>query len=66
VEEDAQKIFNVLDLNKNGTIDYNEFLRMITGEMNETRKKIVIGIFERLDKDKSGFITVEDIRGLIK
>ena len=66
MEEDAQKIFNVLDLNKNGTIDYNEFLRMITGEMNETRKKIVIGIFERLDKDKSGFITVEDIRGLIK
>lgn len=64
VEEDAQKIFNVLDLNKNGTIDYNEFLRMITGEMNETRKKIVIGIFERLDKDKSGFITVEDIREL--
>lgn len=63
VEEDTLTIFNYLDINKNGTIDYEEFLRGITGEMNDNRKKIVTEVFNRLVKDKSGFLTIEDIKG---
>jgi Ca2+-binding EF-hand superfamily protein len=62
VEEDAWKIFNYMDVSKDGNIDYEEFLRSIKGEMPENRQKIVIEIFERLDKDKNGVLTIDDIR----
>lgn len=63
VEEDAWKIFNYMDVSKDGKIDYEEFLRSIKGDMPENRQKIVIEVFERLDRDKNGVLTIDDIRG---
>ena len=55
-------LFTELDLNKNGVIDYQEFLKGVIGEMNERRKKIVIQAFKSLDKSGNGVIDLDSIR----
>ena len=55
-------LFAELDLNKNGVIDYQEFLKGVIGEMNERRKKIVIQAFKSLDKSGNGVIDLDSIR----
>jgi len=55
-------LFAELDLNKNGVIDYQEFLKGVIGEMNERRKKVVIQAFKSLDKSGNGVIDLDMIR----
>ena len=55
-------LFAELDLNKNGTIDYQEFLKGVLGDMNERRKRIVQQAFKSLDKNGNGLIELDDIR----
>ena len=55
-------LFAELDLNKNGVIDYQEFLKGVIGEMNERRKKIVFQAFKSLDKSGNGVIDLDSIR----
>ena len=55
-------LFTELDLNKNGVIDYQEFLKGVIGEMNERRKKIVIQAFKSLDKSGNGVVDLDSIR----
>ena len=43
-------IFAELDINKNGFIDYQEFLKGIIGEMNERRKRIIVQAYKSLGK----------------
>ena len=39
--EDIGAVFNVFDANRDGSIAYNEFLRIIRGEMSEYRIRLV-------------------------
>lgn len=55
-------IFNAFDLNRDGTIDYDEFLRIIRGDLNPQRLAIVKKAYAKLDKDGSGVVDIEDIR----
>ena len=57
-------MFDKIDLDGSGTIDYNEFLRAIRGPLNQNRKKIVAQAFKKLDKDGSGYIELNDIKGV--
>lgn len=57
-------MFNVFDGDRNGSIKFDEFLRVIKGELNENRLALVERAFEKLDRDKSGKIEVEDIIGI--
>eukprot|EP01038_Epipyxis_sp_PR26KG_P014278 gene14278-19155_t len=45
-----------------GGITYDEFLVTLRGELNERRRQLVLLAFEILDKDKSGVVTIEDIK----
>ena len=49
------------DHDRNGVLDFDEFLIGIKGEMNENRKKFVRMAFNILDKDRSGFITIDEM-----
>ena len=51
-------------MNKDGTIDYDEFLRHVRGPMNERRKQLVNQAFKKLDKDASGIVDMDDIKGV--
>uniref|UniRef100_W5NHD9 Calcyphosine 2 n=1 Tax=Lepisosteus oculatus TaxID=7918 RepID=W5NHD9_LEPOC len=40
-EKDFDAVWRIMDLNCDGEVDYGEFLRAVTGEMNEYRKAFV-------------------------
>ena len=61
-EIEVNNIFNYFDKDKSGFIDYSEFLNGITGELNEFRKNILKQVFDKLDKNETGFITVKILR----
>ena len=55
-------VFTAFDLNRDGTIDYDEFLRIIRGDLNSNRLGLVKKAFKKLDKDGSGVVDLDDIR----
>eukprot|EP00033_Pygsuia_biforma_P000779 GCRY01000908.1.p1 GENE.GCRY01000908.1~~GCRY01000908.1.p1 ORF type:complete len:209 (-),score=28.11 GCRY01000908.1:188-814(-) len=52
------------DKDNSGTISFDEFLLGLRGDLNERRLGIVKQAFEKLDRDGSGVVTVDDIRGI--
>ena len=58
---EIDQAFVYFDRDRNGFVDITEFLVGIRGELNERRKKIIRLAFDILDKDGSGFVTVEEI-----
>ena len=57
-------IFNMFDRNRDGTIDYDEFVRVLRGPMNGFRKRLVLQAFKKIDKDGSGFVDYNDIKDI--
>lgn len=55
-------VFDMFDRDGSGDVSYDEFLRMIRGEMNEFRVAIAKKAFVIMDKDKSGKLDINDIR----
>jgi len=62
--EDVGVIFYAFDLNRDGYIQYDEFLRVIRGEMNDYRRSITVRAFQKLDKNSDGTIEVQDLIGV--
>jgi Ca2+-binding EF-hand superfamily protein len=58
---ELDEMFNFFDRDRNGFVDVTEFLVGIRGDLNERRKKVVKMAFDILDKDGSGFVTVDEI-----
>uniref|UniRef100_A0A8D2DUI1 Calcyphosine 2 n=1 Tax=Sciurus vulgaris TaxID=55149 RepID=A0A8D2DUI1_SCIVU len=63
-EEDFESLWLILSSSSNdeGKVDYGEFKRAIIGEMNEYRKSFVRKVFMKLDFNKTGIVTLTDIR----
>ena len=52
------------DVDQDGNISYEEFIRGLREPLNERRQKIVCKAFKLLDKDGCGEITVSDISAI--
>lgn len=63
-QDDVGVIFNAFDINKDGTIQYDEFLRIIRGDLNSHRRALVDKAFAKLDRDGNGVLEVSDIVGV--
>jgi calcyphosin len=63
-ELEIKALFDTFDRNRDGTVDYDEFIRTLRGPMNSFRKKLVLQAFNKIDKDKSGFVDISDIKGV--
>ena len=50
--EELQKLFEFFDKEGKGRIDYDEFIRIIRGQMSNSRKKLVEEIFETFEPDQ--------------
>jgi len=61
-DSDKGALFSAFD--RNGTLDYEEFLRGVVGEMNQFRKNLTDKAFQILDKDGSGIIEYNDLKGV--
>lgn len=57
-------MFDVFDTNRDGTLNIDEFLMAIRGELNDFRAALVEKAFRKIDKDSSGVIDIDDIKDL--
>ena len=63
-DEHVSLVFTAFDLNRDGTINYDEFLRMMRGDLSPLRVQLVKKAFAKLDRDGSGVVDINDIRGV--
>ena len=40
-DDDMKKLFRIFDRNNNGSIDYDEFVKGVVGDMNDFRKESI-------------------------
>lgn len=60
-EEYVEKIFNSIDTDNNGFLEFEEFARVIIDKKQLLTDDIIKYAFSFFDKDKSGEITVEEL-----
>ena len=48
-EREVKAIFDFFDIDLNGKVSYDEFLRAIVGEMNDNRKEVCFRAFNVID-----------------
>ena len=66
-ENEIENIFNSIDTDKNGIIDYTEFLSAsINGNLSIISKKTLKNTFLLLDKDNSGKISKKNLLNVLK
>ena len=58
---DVQALMKFYDVDGDGNITYEEFIRGLRSPLTERRAKIVQAAFAQMDKDGSGEITIKDI-----
>jgi calcyphosin len=63
-EENVPVVFEAFDTNRDGTLNYDEFLMAIRGELNDYRRGLVEKAFRKIDRDGSGLIEIDDIKDL--
>lgn len=63
-DKEVELAFRAFNLGGEGEIDYEEFLRTIRGEMNQFRVNLCKQAFRKIDRDGSGVLTIDDIRGV--
>uniref|UniRef100_A0A452FTW0 Calcyphosine 2 n=1 Tax=Capra hircus TaxID=9925 RepID=A0A452FTW0_CAPHI len=61
-ENDFESLWLILNSSDSGRADYGELKRAIIGEMNEYRKSFVRKAFMKLDFNKTGSVSIIDIR----
>jgi Ca2+-binding EF-hand superfamily protein len=61
-EEEINNLFNYFDKDGSGFIDYDEFVNGICGNLNKFRKDVLKQVFEKLDENERGYVTVGQLR----
>ena len=65
-ENDVQRLFSKIDVDKNGKIDYTEFLAATIQKANYLKKEKLYEAFCKFDIDNSGFITTDELLKALK
>jgi Ca2+-binding EF-hand superfamily protein len=61
-DDNVPILFNTFDTNRDETLNIDEFLMAIRGELNDARRCLVEKAFRKIDKNSNGFIEVDDIK----
>ncbi|KAL4940770.1 hypothetical protein BDV06DRAFT_213222 [Aspergillus oleicola] len=65
-EEELQDIIDELDVDRTGTIDFNEFLILMSRKAKESDPEAELrAAFAVLDQDKSGTISADELRRVL-
>lgn len=64
INDDAEikLLFQQFDKTNNGEIDFFEFLQELKPTMNERRQRAALNMFQSMDMDKDGKLTLQDLR----
>jgi len=63
-DDNVPILFEQFDTNRDGTLNIDEFLMAIRGELNDFRKALVEKAFRKIDKDSNGSLEVDDIKDI--
>ena len=63
-KEEAVQVLKHFDRDGNGSVDFNEFIRSIRGELNASRKAIIRSAYNKLDVNGDGTVKLDDIARL--
>jgi calcium-dependent protein kinase len=63
--KEVERIMTEVDIDRSGTIDYNEFVMAATNRQNILNKEKLEATFKMFDKDGSGSISSEEIRSFL-
>lgn len=61
-EEQVNDMFNSVDIDNSGYIDYSEFIVATMNEKNLFSEKKLKAAFKMFDKDDSGFISKDEVK----
>lgn len=64
-EKEVERIMNEVDIDKSGTIDYNEFVLAAINKQKLLNKEKLEATFKMFDKDGSGSISGDEIRSAL-
>ncbi|KRX08237.1 Protein kinase-like domain [Pseudocohnilembus persalinus] len=64
-ERVTQEIFDIIDVDQNGTIDYNEFISATMNLKTALSQKNLKQAFQLFDLDGDGFITAKEIKTVL-
>jgi Ca2+-binding EF-hand superfamily protein len=59
--EEARELFDLFDINGDGSISYDELMRSVVGEMSTYRRALVKRAFDKLDRNGNGVVELEDV-----
>ena len=62
---EVERIMNEIDIDKSGTIDYNEFLIAATNRQKVLNQEKLEQTFKMFDKDGNGSISMDEIRSIL-
>jgi len=63
--KEVERIMNEMDIDKNGSIDYNEFVIAATNRQKVLNKEKLEATFKIFDKDGNGSISLDEIRSIV-
>ena len=63
-QDECTKLFDYFDKDRSGTVDFDEFIFTIRGQLNSFRLALVNQAFDKIDKDHSGILTIDDLKGI--
>ena len=64
-EEKTTRLFNAIDVNRSGEIDYTEFIASFMGAKLETDHKYLKNTFAQFDKNGDGTISREELKQVL-
>ena len=60
-EDDYKELFLAFTKEETNKLNYDEFIRILRGELVEKRKEIVENVFKNLDKENKGGLSVDEL-----
>jgi len=64
-KKEVERIMTEIDIDRSGTIDYNEFLIAATNRQSVLNKEKLEQTFKMFDKDGNGSISLDEIRAIL-
>lgn len=59
--EQSEEILRKFDKNKDGVVNFNEFLRYLRGDINPFRQGLILQAYKKLDVNWDGLVKLDDI-----
>lgn len=60
--EEAGQVFQIFDRNRDQTINFEEFMSAILGDLNEYRVNLIKQAFKKLDGNGNGVLEIDEVK----